>query len=276
MSKIKLHYLLGDVHMGGHDVHRIAKAALALLAEAGAFDVTVVCDGPALGDIGWDEYLAGDKINEADAFVFNCGNWRFNEKREQEKLEKAVQNGAGFLLMHGDHPCYWPAAGMAEWEGFERMAGYVWREKTTHGDYGDFHITIADKEHPITKGLADFDTRDEVFCTMENPWNVAGHTLATAYSDPAVISRHNEAGTGRQEPIAITGNYGKGRTYNQGLGHVWPYYTGHGLGENTMQAWMPAQFRIMFVRACEWIATGEVEKTKDFEGKTMLHNIAAT
>jgi type 1 glutamine amidotransferase len=275
MKKIKLHYLLGDVHMGGHDVHRIARGALKLLNAAGCFDVLVVCDGPGLGDIGFDDYFQSGRINEADAFIFNCGNWRFNIPAEQKLLEDAVAAGAGFMLMHGDHPCYWPAAGMAAWEGFERMAGFVWREKTSHGDFGNFHISVTQPDHPIMRGLSGFDTRDEVFCTMENPHNVPYEVLATAYSDSRVISRHGQAGTGREEPIAIIGSFGKGRTYNQGLGHVWPYYTGHGLGEDTMISWMPLEHRIMFVRACEWIATGAVTQTRDFRGNIPLFDVEA-
>ena len=270
MKKIKLHYLLGDVHMGGHDVHRIAGAALRLLDAAECFDVLMVCDDPGLGDIGFDDYFASGRIADADAFIFNCGNWRFNIPEEQQLLEKAVADGAGFMILHGDHPCYWPAAGMAPWVEFEKMAGFLWREKTTHGDFGNFHITVTKPQHPIMQGLTDFDTRDEVFCTMENLHDVPYEVLATAYSDPAVVSRHGEAGTGQNEPIAILGSYGKGRTYNQGLGHIWPYYTGHGLGENTMISWMPLQHRIMFVRACEWIATGEVTFTKNYQGNIAL------
>jgi type 1 glutamine amidotransferase len=270
MEKIRIHYLLGDVHKGGHDVHRTARAALKLLDAAGAFEVTVVCDGPGLGDLGFDDYFSNGKLRDAQAFIFNCGNWRFNVREEQELLEEAVSAGAGFLLMHGDHPCYWPAAGMAPWEGFERMAGFVWREKTSHGDFGDFRVSITLPEHPITRGLSGFDTRDEVFCTMENPHGVPGEVLATAFSDSRTISRHGVPGTGREEPVAITGSYGRGRTFNQGLGHVWPYYTGHGLGENTLASWMPAPFRIMFVRACEWIASGEVALTADFTGAIPL------
>ena len=44
MAKIRVHYLVGDVHRGGHDVHRVAAAFRTLLDESGAFDLTVVCD----------------------------------------------------------------------------------------------------------------------------------------------------------------------------------------------------------------------------------------
>lgn len=270
MEKIKLHYLVGDVHMGGHDVHRVAKNNKLLLEAAGVFELTIVCDGPGLGDMSFDEYFADSGINECDAIIFNCGNYRFNVPKEQKLLEQAVAGGKGFVFLHGDHPCYWVEAGMQPWPELEKMAMLMWREPTSHGDYGDHHVTIELPDHPITRGLADFDTRDEVFCTMQNVHDVPFTVLASAYSDPAVVSRHGLPGTGCQEPVALVGSYGKGRTYNQVLGHVWPYYTGHGLGENTMASFAPRQFRQMFVRGCEWAATGKVEKTLGFTGAALL------
>lgn len=270
MEKIKLHYLVGDVHLGGHDVHRVARANKALLDHTGAFDITMVCDGPGLGDIGFDEYLSGGGLGQCDVIVFNCGNYRFNNPDEQRLLENAVAAGAGFVFLHGDHPCYWEAAGMKPWAELEKMAMLMWRESTSHGDYGNHHVQICNTGHPVTRGLPDFDTRDEVFCGMENVHGVDFTPLATAWSDPAVISRHGMPGTGKNEVVAAVGRYGKGRTYNQALGHVWPFYTGHGLGENTLQSFAARPFRQMFVRGCEWAATGKVECTADFDGEIML------
>lgn len=270
MNKIKLHYLVGDVHMGGHDVHRVARNNLLLLKAAKAFEVLVVCDDLRLGNLGFDEYLRSGAINECDAIIFNCGNYRFNETTEQQLLENAVKNGAGFIFLHGDHPCYWTNAGMRPWAELEKMAMLMWREKTSHGDYGKHHITISNIGHPITQGLADFDTRDEVFCQMENIHNVPYTALATAYSDPDVISRHAMPGTGCDEAVALVGCYGKGRTFNFVLGHVWPYYTGHGLGENTMASFAAREMRKMFVRGCEWAGSGKVENTIDYDGTAIL------
>jgi type 1 glutamine amidotransferase len=155
---------------------------------------------------------------------------------------------------------------MTPWPGFERMAGHVWRESTQHGDFGNFRIEIDKPAHPIVQGLSGFDTKDEVFCRMDNPYGVPFEVLASAYSDANIVSRHGQPGTGQWEPVAVTGQFGKGRTFNLGLGHVWPFYTGHGLGENTMVSWSPKPLRIMLARACEWIATGQVVHTKDFDG----------
>ena len=269
-DKIKLHYLIGDVHKGGHDVHRVAKANYMLLQEAKVFDVLRVCDEPTIGDITFDQYFKADLIKQADVFVFNCGNYRFNEPAEQKLLEDSVAGGAGLVFLHGDHPCYWVEVGFKPWKEIEKMAGLMWREKTFHGDYADAHIHVELPEHPIMQGIHDFDTTDEIFCKCENIWNVPFETLASAYSDDQVISRHGVAGTGKYEPILTIGSYGKGRTVNQLLGHVWPYYTGHGMGENTLLSFLPKEFRKMFVRSCEWAATGEVKRTLQFEGNARL------
>lgn len=270
MNKIKLNYLIGSVHMGGHDVQRVARNNKILLEKTNAFDILMVCDNPTVGDIGFEEYFAGTYMEECQVFIFNCGNYRFNTKIEQERLERNVRAGAGLVFLHGDHPCYWPEAGSVEWKEIEKMVGLMWREHTQHGDYANAHVTIEKPNHPIMQGLTNFDTKDEIFCRCENVHEVPLEVLATVYSDPEVISRHGLHGTGEAEPIAVTGQYGKGRTFNQLLGHVWPYYTGHGLGENTMLSFAPRQFRQMFVRACEWVATGEVVKTLEFDGEAKL------
>ncbi|MBQ1984888.1 MAG: ThuA domain-containing protein [Clostridia bacterium] len=269
-NKIRLHYLVGDVHKGGHDLHRIAKAVNKMLNSTDAFDVLTVCDDADVGDMCFDAYFAADILNEADVFIFNCSSYRFNTPDEQKLIEDAVANGAGFVFLHGDHPCYWVAAGFEPWAEIEKMVGLMWREKTSHGDFCEAHITVDTPEHPIMQGIKDFDTVDEIFCNCENIWNVPFETLASAYSDERVISRHGQPGTGKMEPILTVGSYGKGRTVNHLLGHVWPFYTGHGLGENTMLSFMPREFRKMLVRSCEWAATGKVERTLSFTGNLKL------
>lgn len=158
---------------------------------------------------------------------------------------------------------------MRPWPELEKMAMLLWREETSHGDYGRHYISLTGG-HPITQGLRGFDTQDEVFCHLRNPRGVPCTPIAWAYSDPTVISRHGRPGTGENEVVAAVGMYGRGRVYNQALGHVWPYYTGHGLGENTLLSFAPRQFRQMFVRGCEWAASGRVELIAGFDGAVLL------
>ncbi len=277
MARIRVHYLVGDVHRGGHDVHRVAAAVRTLLDESGAFDVTVVSDTKTtpfsdrpLGDLSFAEWFRRGAADSADVIVFNCGNFRFNTPEEQKILCDAVAGGCGFVFLHGDHPCYWKEVGMKPFPEIEKMAMFMWREPTSHGDYADARVTVRDREHPITRGLPDFSTRDEIFCGMKNVWNVPFRTLATAYSDPAVLSRHGRPGTGNDEGVLMVGQYGSGRTVNHSLGHVWPFYTKHGMGENTMLSFAPRPFRKMLVRSCEWAATGACMVTESYDGRGLL------
>ena len=75
MGKIKLHYLIGDVHMGGHDVQRIAKNNRILLEKTDAFEILMVCDNPQIGDMDFAQYFAKDNMEKCEVFVFNCGNY---------------------------------------------------------------------------------------------------------------------------------------------------------------------------------------------------------
>ena len=231
MEKIKLHYLVGDVHMGGHDVQRVAKNNRIMLERAGCFEILMVCDNPDVGDVTFDRYFDNNDMEECQVFVFDCGNHRFNIRKEQERFEHAVAAGAGCVFLHGQQVCYWKEVGMAAWEEVEKMQGLLWRNSTQHGDYGDAHVTIQKPGHPIMQGLTDFDTKDEIFCRCENVHQVPLEVLATAYSDREVISRHGLRGTEEEHP---------------------------------------RQFRQMFVRACEWAATGEVDRTLSFDGKARL------
>ena len=101
-------------------------------------------------------------------------------------------------------------------------------------------------------------------------WGVPAEALATAFSDSSVLSRHGAPGTGRDEPVLLVGSYGKGRTVNHVLGHVWPFYTKHGMGENTMLSIAPRAFRKMLVRSCEWAATGSCALTENYDGRGIL------
>ncbi len=40
--------------------------------------------------------------------------------------------------------------------------------------------------------------------------------------------------------------------------------------ENTLESLAPKQIQQMFVCACEWAATGRVERTLNFEGTALL------
>jgi type 1 glutamine amidotransferase len=239
----------------GHDVARATDKIISWMNESNAFEVTLA---GTLGNaaLSIEEFMLDQKkVEETDAFFMNCGTKEWMNPKAKIALENAVASGKGVVAYHGVHPEF------NGWEAFERMAGLMWRYDAKHGDYNDIHVRIDIKDHPIMKGLEDFDTREELYCNLQDLWGVDFQVLATAFSDYNLLSRHGQHGTGRHEPVATVGSYGKGRTFNFLLGHIWSYYTGHGIGENTFLSFEPPAFRKMLLRGCEWVASGEVKMT---------------
>src|SRR5262245_11664489 len=63
--------------------------------------------------------------------------------------------------------------------------------------------------------------------------------LATAFADPS------KKGTGRNEPMILTLEYGKGRVFHTPMGH----------GNDSQEC---VGFITTLIRGCEWAATGKV------------------
>lgn len=243
----------------GHDVNRVSTIVSKWLTETGIFNVETAGTYPK-AKYSIEEYMLDkEKVNNTDLFFFLCPDDPWKNKETEQNLAEAVSGGKGVLFYHGLHPCF------QNNPEIEKMIGLLWREEATHGDFNFTEVSIAEekKRHPITEGVTGFRTEDELFCRLTNPWDVPVEILATAYSDANLRSRWGHPGTGQEEPVLTLGHYGKGITVNFLLGHVWGYYTGHGLMENSTIALEPPQFKTLLMRSCEWAAAGKVEITRN-------------
>jgi type 1 glutamine amidotransferase len=113
-----------------------------------------------------------------------------------------------------------------------------------HGSQHDFAVIIRDADHPITKGLPRewLHVQDELYDLLRGPGENM-RILATAFADP------KQGGSGRHEPMLMTIEYGKGRTFHTPMGH----------GNNSQEC---VGFITVFQRGAEWAATGKVTQTK--------------
>ncbi len=236
----------------GHDVKRIADIVKRWLEDTGKFRVSIAGEHPRASRSIEEYMLDRDKVQSTDLFYFLCSDDHWQEPEMEKNLAEAVAGGKAVFFSHGLHPCF------RNHPEIEKMIGLLWRETATHGDFNECDVSVTEEKHPITEGITGFRTSDELFCLLENPWNVPVKVLMTAYSDPELVSRWGLHGTGRNEPVLTVGNYGKGRTVDFLLGHVWPFYTGHGLLENTTVSMEPPQFKTVLLRSCEWAVTGKV------------------
>jgi uncharacterized protein len=121
-------------------------------------------------------------------------------------LHDAVLRGVGLAGFHGGM-----GDAFREATEFQFMVG---GQFVAHpDDITDYEVTIADREHEITRGLADFRIRSEQYYMHVDPSN---HVLATTVFDPA--SAPWVAGT--VMPVAWTRRHGEGRVFYSSLGHA--------------------------------------------------------
>jgi hypothetical protein len=87
---------------------------------------------------------------------------------------------------------------------------------------------------------------DELYHRLVPGKGAEFRVLLSAYSEPKT------GGTGRYEPMATVGSFGKGRVFHTPLGHVW---TGVPASHAT---WFDPQLRRLVARGTEWAASGAV------------------
>ena len=235
MTVIRTLLLTGQ---NNHDWARSSAFCRDLLESSGRFTVTVIEEpSTALGDAA--------NTQDVDLFFidYNGPDW---SETARANFEAAVRDGAGVVLLHAANNAF------KGWTAMELMAGVMWREGSGHGDYHEFTVRIVDHEHPITAGLSDFRTWDELYHRLV-PMDQAQYTvLAAAYS----AAEHK--GSGRDEPMMVVTCFGAGRIFHQILGHVWPHDFGGGYKGFTMASLENEGFIRSLLRGSEWAATGQV------------------
>ncbi len=164
----------------------------------------------------------------------------------ESALEEFVRSGHGLVSFHG--VTYGPLMGTIQhpgggwdtgkpWAAFADMLGVTWPPKGIgHGPRHAFLVKIVDPEHPVTHGMTpEFTVNDELYHRMAHRPGI--HVLATAFDDPA------RGGTGRDEPVAWTNSYGKGRVFHCTLGH------------DTNALYEPSVLALL-ARATDWASRG--------------------
>jgi type 1 glutamine amidotransferase len=177
-----------------HDGKKTAPVVQAKLEEDPRIDVRIVED---------PEFLASPLIADYDVILlefYNAEPLR-HQAEAQKNLEQLVKQGKGLVVLH------FSCGAFSTWPGYADLAGRVWDRKTTHDPRGPYQVKIIDHEHPITRGLADFQADDELYFCLTGDKKM--DVLATAHSKV----------TGKDHPMALAMSYGKGRVFNTPLGH---------------------------------------------------------
>lgn len=188
-----------------------------------------------------------------------------------------VQNGGGVVIYHAADNAFskWPEfnriCALGGWEGRNENSGpYVyWKDGKlvkdssagpggSHGRQHEYVLNGRDKVHPVVKGLPLKwrHAKDELYDRMRGPGNIRD-ILYTAYSDKETN------GSGREEPLVFTVDYGNARIFHTMLGHA-------GATTEDNIAMQCTGFQVLLLRGAEWAATGKVTQKvpKDFPTET--------
>ena len=222
-GKIKVLLVTGDDAQPAHNWREVSQAIKDTLAASGKFDVRVCEDAGLL-----DSAAALGRYDLVFLHLYNAKTPTLSAEAK-ENLAGFVKGGKGLVVSHLS------SASFKEWEEFHKLCGRYWvMGKSGHGPRSVFKVRVANKEHPITQGLADFEADDELYAKLQGdaPINV----LVEADSD---WSKQTEA-------LAFTVDYGKGRVFHETFGH-----DGKAIQNPAVQK--------LIQRGSEWAATGKVQ-----------------
>jgi len=195
--------------------------------------------------------LSAESLRPYDVLIVNYCGPRWSVATEKA-VEDFVRAGKGMVVIHaadysfGDLPVLTENMGNSKvrqkpWMEWRKMVGARWSEdepKTGHGARHAYRVTWKTPDHPVARGLeTEFLLSDELYHNFRVEPGI--QVLATAFD------AKEKRGTGKEEPLIWTVNYGKGRVFHTALGH----------DVDAMQA---PGFVASYARGVEWAARGEV------------------
>jgi len=221
--KLKVLLVTGD-DVSVHPWAEVSQAIKGILVACGRFEVRVCEDAGVL-----DSATSLARYDLVFLHLYNDQTPTLSPAGKENLLD-FVSKGKGFAVSHLS------SASFKEWPEFRKLCGRCWVMGGTsgHGPRGPFKARIANKNHPITQGLEDFEADDELYSKLQGDASI--DVLVEADSDWSK----------QTEPLAFTVRYGQGRVFHETFGH-----DGKALSNPAIQK--------LIQRGCEWAATGKVE-----------------
>ena len=221
-KQIRVLLIGGDDVMPFHDWHEISEKTREALLASDRFSVKVCEDAFIL-----ESAKALERYDVIVLTMYNASTPTLPDQAK-ENLLNFVKNGKGFYVQHLG------SASFSEWEEFGKLCGRKWVMGTSgHSARGVFEAKIVNKEHPITKGMANFKVFDELYSKLQGDEKI--EVLVSAYSD---FSK-------KEEPLVFARPYGKGRSVHNAFGH-------------DFKAILHPSVAQLIRRSVEWAATGKV------------------
>lgn len=206
----------------GHEWRKTTPALTNLLSKDPRLRIDVLYNPNDLGKVD---------LRQFDAVILHFMNWETTSPpvSARTNLQQFVKNGGGLMLIH------FACGAWQDWEEFKNLAGRIWNPKLrAHDPRGEFTVEIADKEHPITHGLTDFKTDDELYTCLDGDLPIRIIAVARSKVDNKLY------------PMGFVHEYGKGRVFHTVLGHDVKAITNSAVPE-------------FFRRGCLWVSGMDVD-----------------
>lgn len=200
-----------------HDWKTTTPKLTSILTDSGRFTVQVT-EHP--------EQCKADVFSACDVVVSDWNAWGNAPIQEWPFAVRAaflefIRRGGGYVSVHAGSSSFY------DWPEYQQIGGMYWNLKaTSHGAPHEFPVEFV-ADHPITRGLAPFRTKDELWLK------------------PGVHPEARVLATGDGQPLAVTTSLGKGRGFSLLLGHAAEFMDTPG-------------FQALLRRGTEWAASGAV------------------
>lgn len=144
-----------------------------------------------------------------------------------------VRQGKGHVVVHAG------SCAFADWPAYRQLTLAWWElGQTQHGPPHRFPVRFETLEHPVIRGLRNFDLTDEL-------WVHPGRQPGAQVLVSAFAAADHPQGSGDWEPLVLADRFGEGRTFTLLAGH----------DAGCME--QPG-FQALLTRGTEWAATGRV------------------
>jgi len=161
---------------GQHDHPRFLKEWTQLLNERGA-----KCGGAM-------EFPDASQLEKTDVLVIHAQDGMKIVGDDREAFEKFLARGGGVVVIHAS------VVGGDQHEWIKKIIGGAWRwpspelpkEKATKWFEGDVGLSWLDHDHPISRGLSNFDWKDEIYYDMDIASDAG--VLATSFHNVHIIA----------------------------------------------------------------------------------------
>lgn len=145
---------------GQHDHPRFLKEWTELLNQRGA------------ATAGGMEFPTADQLANTDVLILYAANAGKIAPEDRKNLDAYLARGGGIVVIH-DGIC----SDDPEW--FKTIVGGAWEWKVSKYEEGSMHLYFQDHDHPITKGVSNFDMDDEIYWDLR--LDPAAHVLANSF-----------------------------------------------------------------------------------------------